>query len=114
MRYRDMRDMIEESGALLDKKRLGKNQKARLATLIDKLDATRQPPPTPTRPVTGLDEQGFASADCDGAYWRQRMQRRARTMREMRRASRFGHGGTQPLRSRIQRTRRKTRTGGVK
>lgn len=118
MRYRDMRAVIEESGALLDKKRLGKNQKRRLATLIDKLDATRQPPATPTRPVTGLDEAGYTSADRDGRNWQARLQtgtlRGGASMREQRRATKFGRYGTQPMRSRIQRGKRKTRTGGVK
>jgi hypothetical protein len=111
-----MRAMVEESGALLDKKRLGRKQKARLATLLDQLDATKQPPATPTRPVTGVDEQGFASADRDGAHWQAHVQaaRIQASMRFQRRASRFGRYGTQPMRSRIQRTRRKTRTGGVK
>lgn len=113
-----MRDMMHESGALLDKKRLGKNQKARLATLIDKLDATRQPPPTPPRPVTGLDEAGYTSADRDGRNWQARLQTGTMAggggMRMQRRINRFGRYGTQPLRSRIQRTKRKTRTGGVK
>lgn len=109
-----MRDMMHESGALLDKKRLGKNQKARLATLIDKLDAATQPPPTPPRPVTGLDEAGYTSADRDGRNWRAHLQTGYMSMREQRRANRFGRYGTQPLRSRIQRTKRRTRTGGVK
>lgn len=113
MRYADRRAWTEESGALLDKKRLGKKQKARLATLLDKLDAARQPPATPTRPVTGLDENGFASADRDGAYWRARMQGTA-GLRVQRRASKSGSYGIQPLRSRIQRQSRKQRTGGVK
>jgi hypothetical protein len=114
MRYADMRAWTEESGALLDKKRLGRKQKARLATLLDQLDAAKQPPATPTRPVTGLDEHGQAAGDNNGgAHWRSRMQGYM-SMREQRRASRFGRGGIQPMRSRIQRTRRKQRTGGVK
>jgi hypothetical protein len=114
-----MRGATEESGALLDKKRLGKKQKARLATLLDQLDTAKQPPATPTRPVTGLDEHGLSAADNNGgAHWRSRLASgvggSGMSMREQRRASRFGRYGTQPMRSRIQRTRRKTRTGGVK
>jgi hypothetical protein len=119
MRYADMRAWTEESGALLDKKRLGRKQKARLAdllTLLSPEETHHVPPATPTRPVTGVDEQGFASADRDGAHWYQRVNvaRTSMTLRVQRRATRFGRYGTQPMRSRIQRQSRKTRTGGVK
>jgi hypothetical protein len=95
MRYSDMRAWTEESGALLDKKRLGRKQKARLAVLLDAIDGAKQPPATPTRPVTGVDEQGFASADRDGSHWRARTQAKGwQTLRDMRRANRFGRFGT--------------------
>lgn len=107
MRYSDMRAMLHETGALLDKKRLGKNQKARLATLIDQLDAATQPPPSPPRTNTG--ERGDYQGNVYAMHYRQ-----APTTREMRRASRFGLAQCKPMRSRIQRTTRKRRTGGVK
>jgi hypothetical protein len=99
--------MVHERATLLDKKRLGKNQKARLATLHYKLDYASQPPATPPTPVTGerADWQGNVYAAHSG---------KASTLREMRRGKRFGTGTIQAMRSRIQRTQRKTRTGGVK
>lgn len=117
MRYADMRDMTHERAGLLDKKRLGKNQKARLATLSTQLDDAHQPPATPPREVTGLDEHGQASGDRDGNHWNQRLQagtRRGQNMREMRRVRRFGVMDVKPMRSRIQRSTRRRRTGGVK
>lgn len=107
MRYDDMRDMVHERAALLDKKRLGKNQKARLATLHYLLDYATQPPATPRRAPTGErgDFQGNVYAQHSG---------RASTVREMRRGKKLGVNQCKPMRSRIQRTRRKQRTGGVK
>jgi hypothetical protein len=101
--------MVHERATLLDKKRLGKNQKARLANLSTLLDEAHyfQPPATPPTPVTGerADWQGNVYAAHSG---------KASTLREMRRGKRFGTGTIQAMRSRIQRTQRKTRTGGVK
>lgn len=109
MRYSDMRDMVHERAGLLDKKRLGKNQKARLATLHYLLDYGSQPPATPPTPVTG------GRADWQGnVYEMHRRDRQQDALREMRRGKRFGVAGVQAMRSRIQRTRRKQRTGGVK
>jgi hypothetical protein len=102
-----MRAMTHETGTLLDKKRLGKNQKARLATLIDKLDAAKQPPPTPPCPNTG--ERGDFQGNVYAQHYRTSV-----TAREMRRGSKFGLAQCRPMRSRIQRSARKRRTGGVK
>lgn len=104
-----MRDMQFERAGLLAKKRLGKNQKARLAALSAHLQATLyyQPPATPPRPNTGKrgDYQGNTYETHRGGY---------QTLREMRRAKRFGRAGVKPMRSRIQRGYRRQRTGGVK
>lgn len=102
-----MRDMVHERSGLLDKKRLGKNQKARLATLSDQLDAAGQPPASPPCPNTGdrADFQGNVFAAHHG---------KTPGLRFTRRVNRFGRGGEKPMRSRIQRGKRKQRTGGVK
>jgi hypothetical protein len=107
MRYRDMRDMEHERAGLLDKKRLGKNQKARLARLHDLLDYATQPPATPPRPNTGQrgDWQGNVYLAHSQGYLGQRAARRQQRM---------GRNNIQPMRSRIQRGRRKQRTGGVR
>lgn len=107
MRYTDMRDMVHERTGLLAKKRLGKNQKARLATLSDQLDAATQPPATPPCVNTGArgDYQGNVFAN----HYRTSI-----TARIMKRGSKSGRANVQPMRSRIQRTARKRRTGGVK
>lgn len=107
MRYSDMRAMIHETGALLDKKRLGKNQKARLATLIDQLDATKQPPPTP--PCVNTGERGDYQGNVFANHYRTSI-----TARIMARGNKSGRANTRPMRSRIQRTQRRRRTGGVK
>jgi hypothetical protein len=106
-RYRDLR------AAEADRTKKGvirKKSKALLhfASLV-------QPPATPARVATGLDASGQSSADNNGgAHWRAHLQGNDPSQREMRRVNRFGRYGTQPMRSRIQRTRRKTRTGGVR
>lgn len=108
MKYSDMRDMVYERSGLLDKKRLGKNQKARLAQLSDQLDTAKQPPPHPPCANTGnrADWQGNVYANHAG---------KEPTLREARRGHRFGRSnGIKPMRSRIQRTRRKQRTGGIR
>lgn len=113
MKYADMRGIHVERATLLGKKRLGKNQKARLAQLSDQLDAAKQPPAAPLRERTGLDEHGQSAADSQGNVYRMHVGRNP-SQREVRRANRFGRGGIHPLRSRIQRSTRKRRTGGVK
>jgi hypothetical protein len=114
MRFSDMRGFQQERDTLLGKKRLGKNQKARLRDLSTILDPREclQPPATPPRPVTGLVD-GRSQGDFQGNVYAMHSGN-APTLRRARRAQRFGLGGIRPLRSRIQRGRRKTRTGGVK
>lgn len=107
MKYSDMREMRAETMALTIKKRLGKNQKARLAKLQTALEDSHQPPPTPPHPNTGerADFQGNVYAIHSG---------KASTMREQRRSYRFARFIEKPLRSRALRRQRKQRTGGVK
>jgi hypothetical protein len=108
MRYSDMRARRAEADELLAKKR----QKQRLVTLLDV--PRNQPPATPPRPATGLDEHGQSAGDRCGNVYALHIGKPIRA-RASRRAIRFGsRGGIQPLRSRIQRLRRKRRTGGVK
>jgi hypothetical protein len=109
MRYADMRDMEHERAGLLDKKRLGKNQKQRLASLSANLQAAAyyQPPATPPCANTGQrgDWQGNVYETHRHGYAGQR---------QTRRAQRFGRNNIKPMRSRIGRNKRKQRTGGVK
>jgi hypothetical protein len=111
MRFRTMVDDMAEAATLADKKRLGKNQKARLATLTTQLSQATQPPPTPRRAPTGQrgDFQGnvyqMHRIDRFGAHGH---------LRDMRRSNKTGRGAIQFQRSRIQRARRKQRTGGVR
>lgn len=107
MRYDDVRSDNAVIAALRMKKRLGPRQKERLATLSARVEAAHQPPPTLRRAPTGArgDFQGNVYAQHGG---------RASTVREMRRGKRFGVNQCKPMRSRIQRTQRKQRTGGVK
>ena len=102
MRYSDMR------AHLADTTKKGKLRKRAAKAL----SGVMQPPATPARPVTGLDEHGFTSADRQGNVY-QLHAGGDMTMRERRRAIRFGRGGIEPMRSRIQRTKRRRRTGGV-
>lgn len=109
MRYSDMRDMVHELSGLLDKKRTGKNQKARMAqlsTLLVEAEAS-QPPATP--PCINTGERGDYQGNVYASHYRTSV-----TMRIMRRGSKFGRASVKPMRSRIQRTQRKQRTGGVK
>lgn len=109
MRYSDMRDMVHERAGLLDKKRLGKNQKARLAALSVLLDEAERyhhnTPATPPCVNTGNrgDYQGNVYLQHKQGYLGLREMRRRRTT-----------GQIQPMRSRIQRSKRKRRTGGAK
>jgi hypothetical protein len=103
MRYSDMRAHNEDR---TKKGNLTKRAAKALATV-------RVPPATPTRPVTGLDEHGQAAGDLNGNVYLKHSQGYM-SMREVRRANRFGRFDTQPMRSRIQRSKRKQRTGGVK
>lgn len=109
MRFSDMIAKQAEADELADKKRLGKNQKVRLATLSDELRRAKQPPATPRRLPTGqrADFQGNVFA----AHYRNT---NGGNIRETRRANASGRYAEKPLRSRIQRARRKQRTGGVK
>lgn len=107
MRIADIRDVMTERDDLLAKKRLGRKQKARLATLFDTLAAVKHPLPEPRKAPTGqrADFQGNVYAMHSG---------KPVSQREARRMSRFGRGSVQPFRSRIQRATRRRRTGGVK
>lgn len=113
MRINDLRAAIAERDTLLGKKRLGKNQKARLATLSEIIGNVRQPLPEPERTSTGLDEHGQSAGDRQGNVYLLHCQRTPGA-RESRRLNKSGRFMIQPLRSRIQRTTRKRRTGGVK
>ena len=115
MRFSDLRDMTEERAALLDKKRLGKRQKARVVEIDRKLE--NHVSPTPSRPVTGLDENGQSRGDRWGNVYQMHRHTGGGKgwARRSRRAMRFGGGGgVQPFRSRILRSRRKQRTGGIR
>lgn len=102
-----MRDMVHERSGLLDKKRLGRNQKARLAVLSDCLAVVTIPPATP--PCVNTGNRGDYQGNVYANHYRQ-----APVLREMRRGTKFGVSQTAPMRSRIQRQARKRRTGGVK
>lgn len=115
MRYSHMaahHASLEEEATVLDaKKRLGKNQKARRTAIADELSHTTQPPATPRRAPTG------ERADFQGnVYESHRVNRFGAHghMRMMRRSKQTGRDGIKFMRSRIQRTRRKQRTGGVR
>lgn len=110
MRYSDMRDMRHELSGLLAKKRTGKNQKARIAdlsTLLTEAETYHQPPETP--PCVNTGERGDYQGNTYANHYQMSV-----TMRVMRRGKRFGLSQCQPMRSRIQRTKRKQRTGGTK
>jgi hypothetical protein len=107
MRYSDMRDMRHELSGLLAKKRTGRLQKRRMAELSTQLETTTQPPETP--PCVNTGQRGDFQGNTYAAHYRTSV-----TARMMRRGTRFGRSGIQPIRSRIQRTARKRRTGGVK
>lgn len=102
-----MRDMRHELSGLLAKKRTGRLQKRRIATLSEQLESATQPPLTPPRVNTG--ERGDYQGNVYAAHASS-----APTLRKMRRVQRFGRHGIQPMRSRIQRNARRRRTGGVK
>lgn len=105
MKYTEHVELTVEHGVLTSKKRLGKNQKARLTQLVDQLSHMTQPPPTPRRAPTGnrADFQGNTYSMHSGSR---------PTLREMRRAKMSGE--IQHMRSRIQRLTRRRRTGGVR
>lgn len=107
MRYSDMRVDGAVIAELHAKKRLGPRQKERLAMLSARVDTAAQPPATPSCPNTG--ERGDFQGNVYAAHYRQ-----SPTTREMQRGSKFGLAGCKPMRSRIQRTQRKRKTGGVK
>lgn len=106
MKYSTLIEETAERDALAAKTRTGRIQKARLRELSQALDAVPHPPATPRRAPTGErgDFQGNTYAMHSGS---------APTLREMRRANKTGRGAVRFMRSRIQRTRRKQRTGGV-
>lgn len=111
MRYSHMaahHASLEAEAAELDgKKRLGKNQKTRRAAIADELGT--QPPPTPRRAPTG------ERADFQGnVYEMRRTDGQHHSLRDMRRLKASGKGSIKFMRSRIQRSRRKQRTGGVR
>lgn len=111
MRYDTLDIRNVERNTLLAKKRLGKNQKVRLAQLHDELSHVTQPPPTPRRAPTGQ------RADFQGnVYEAHRINRFGVNSlgRKVRRANNSGRTQIQFQRSRIQRARRKQRTGGVR
>jgi hypothetical protein len=111
MRYSHMathhESLTAEAAELDAKKRLGVRQKARRATIADELSQTTQPPATPRRAPTGerADFQGNVYAMHTG---------KPMSLREARRSKRTARDGIKFMRSRIQRLRRKRRTGGVK
>lgn len=98
MRYTDMRRWAN------DRTKTGRPKK-RSAQLSQA--EQQQPPATPPRPNTG--ERG----DYQGNVY-ETHRHGHQSLRELRRAKRFGRGGVQPMRSRIQRGHRRQRTGGVK
>lgn len=75
--------------------------------LAKAVDGVHIPPATPRRASTGrgYDRKGNVYAAHSAP---------AATARQAKRANRFGRFGEKPLRSRIQRTRRARRTGGVR
>lgn len=106
MRYRDIRSHMEDR---TKKGTLRKRAAQALSTVT-------VPPATPTRPVTGLVD-GQSQDDKWGDVFAKHRHvggKQSQSLRRARRASRFGQYGIQPMRSRIQRTRRKQRTGGVR
>lgn len=113
MRYTDHGALVEEATVLDGKKRLGKNQKARRATIAEQLSHVTQPPPTPRRAPTGLDANGQAQGDSQGNVYAMHSGSEP-SLRETRRGIRVGRYGIRHMRSRIQRSRRKQRTGGVR
>lgn len=109
MRATDMLDLLDEATVLDAKKRLGSKQKVRRATIADQLSQVTHPAPRPRRAPTG------ERADFQGNVYAMHANAKPMSLRAMRRANRFGAPGTvQPMRSRIQRLRRKQRTGGVR
>lgn len=115
MRYSHMaahHDSLRAEAETLDgKKRLGKNQKARRTAIADELSHLTQPPPTPRRAPTG------ERADFQGnVYEAHRIDRFGANSngRKSRRFNKSGRTLIQFQRSRIQRARRKQRTGGVR
>lgn len=112
-----MRADLATIAELSAKKRLGRRQKESLAMASARIMTADVPPATPARVPTGLDAQGFASGDSQGNVYvaHQRIGgHKMESLRRARRANRFGGYGVAPLRSRIQRQSRKTRTGGMK
>lgn len=95
-----MRHGQAEQATLLAKKRLGKNQKARLAKLTEHLAAQKIPPASPPTVVTGR------RGDYQGNTFTKHYRTPPGVVREAL--------PIKPMRSRIQRTRRKRKTGGVR
>lgn len=113
MKYSDIHLDQQVIDELLAKKRLGPRQKERLAKLSGRVSqATQtQPPPTPRRAPTG------ERADFQGnVYDMHRIDRFGVNSigRKSRRFNKSGRTQIQFQRSRIQRARRKQRTGGVR
>lgn len=111
MRYSTHIELVAEADLLTAKKRLGRNQQARLTAIGIELSHTTQPPATLRRAPTG------ERADFQGnVYEAHRVNRFGAHghLRMMRRSKQTGRDGIKFMRSRIQRTRRKQRTGGVR
>lgn len=113
MKYADHNALLTEAEVLDGKKRLGKNQKARRATIAEQLSHVTQPSPTPRRAPSGPDAYGRLGGDFQGNVFVMHHGGDA-SQREMKRANKFGRGSIRFMRSRVQRTRRKQRTGGVR
>lgn len=83
------------------------NRRKKSQAFLDAAEA-HQPPATPAKPPTG--RRGDFQGNVYAAHYRTHQG----TMRELRRGGASGRGMEKPMRSRIQRSRRKQRTGGVK
>lgn len=114
MKYTDHNALLTEAEVLDGKKRLGKNQKARRATIAEQLSHVTQPSPTPRRASSGPDAYGRLGGDFQGNVFAMHSRPRNVSLRDMKRANKSGRGGIRFMRSRVQRTRRKQRTGGVR
>lgn len=106
MRARDIVEMRREAIHLAFLKKPTKKQAARLKAIAEQVDGERWHPSGPAR-------HGDQKPDFLGIYWRTRLSGGHMTLRERRRAMRFGQG-EQPKRSRRQRITRRRRTGGVR
>lgn len=101
MRYTDIRRWTQD---LTPKGKVRKRS-------ADLLKQVKQPPATPARPPTG--ERGDFQGNVYEAHRTDRFGAHG-NLRDINRANRSGRGAIQFQRSRIQRARRKQRTGGVR